>query len=260
MQIYQKEIDILFGKKRFKISYTYNNQTKYQDLLEYVFSLFPDMDLCPCYIFANENDYINSDTLINESNDINNTLVISNMYSDSKCHCDNKNIKTMLRKRKREIIEQFNNDKNGLEMNDKQNNESINNLKKEKEDQLKIISKLRNEINSLNKKLDISENKINILEEEKNEKEKIIDELQKQKNILELSINGNLGEIDKLKKLGVEVNYKGENMISINPDNNQIIGKQEIQKVDFLDFYDIIINIKSIKDINKGWEIKMNEK
>ena len=214
MKIYQKEIDIRFGKQRFKISYTYNNQTKYQDLLEYIFTLFPDIDLCPCYIFSNENDYINPDTLINESHDINKTLVISNMYSDSKCHCDNKNIKKMLRKRKREIID-------------------------EKEDQQKIISELRKEIN---------------------EKEKFINELQKQKNILELSINGNLGEIDKLKKIGVEVNYKGENMISINPDNNQIIGKQEIQKVDFIDFYDVIINIKSIKDINKGWEIKMNEK
>ena len=28
----------------------------------------------------------------------------------------------------------------------------------------------------------------------------------------------------------------------------------------FEDFYDIIINIKSVKDIDKGWEIKMNEK
>ena len=37
---------------------------------------------------------------------------------------------------------------------------------------------------------------------------------------------------------------------------------EELQKFNknFEDFYDIIINIKSIKDINKGWEIKSNEK
>ncbi len=28
----------------------------------------------------------------------------------------------------------------------------------------------------------------------------------------------------------------------------------------FEDFYDVIIDIKSIKDINEGWKIKMNEK
>ena len=31
-------------------------------------------------------------------------------------------------------------------------------------------------------------------------------------------------------------------------------------KKTFVDFYDVIIDIKSIKDINKGWEIKMNKK
>ena len=30
--------------------------------------------------------------------------------------------------------------------------------------------------------------------------------------------------------------------------------------VNFLNFYDVIIDIKSIKDITKGWEVKMSEK
>ena len=30
--------------------------------------------------------------------------------------------------------------------------------------------------------------------------------------------------------------------------------------VNFMKFYDVIIDIKSIKDITKGWEVKMNER
>jgi hypothetical protein len=58
MQLYNKEIDLKLGKKRVKFNYSYNNHTKYQDLLEYVYSLFPNFNLCPCYIFANQNNYI----------------------------------------------------------------------------------------------------------------------------------------------------------------------------------------------------------
>ena len=134
---------------------------------------------------------------------------------------------------------------NDLEMKNKQNYESICNLEREKESQQKIISNLKKEINSLKQQLNNAENKIINLEKQKEEKEKEIKELQKQKNILEMS---------------VKVNYNGQSMIKINPDNNQIIGKKEIPKVDFIDFYDVIIDIKSIKDINKGWEIKMSKK
>jgi hypothetical protein len=39
--------------------------------------------------------------------------------------------------------------------------------------------------------------------------------------------------------------------------------RQENQKlnkeISFTEFYDVIIDIKLIKDINKGWEVKMSE-
>ena len=59
------------------------------------------------------------------------------------------------------------------------------------------------------------------------------------------------------------------NCIKIDPKTNQIIGNNNTKKnvVDikeynnnFDDFYDIIIDIKSIKDISKGWEIKMTKR
>ena len=31
------------------------------------------------------------------------------------------------------------------------------------------------------------------------------------------------------------------------------------QKPKFIDFYDVIVHIDSIKDINKGWKIEMNK-
>ena len=50
--------------------------------------------------------------------------------------------------------------------------------------------------------------------------------------------------------------------INIHTKSNQIIGNntENIFKENFEDFYDIIIDIQSVKDINKGWEIKMNER
>ena len=43
---------------------------------------------------------------------------------------------------------------------------------------------------------------------------------------------------------------------------NQKIEKQEqnLEKSKFTDFYDVIVHIDSIKDINKGWKIEMNKK
>ena len=50
--------------------------------------------------------------------------------------------------------------------------------------------------------------------------------------------------------------------INIDTKSNQIIGNntENIFKENFEDFYDIIIDIQSVKDINKGWQIKMNER
>ena len=45
----------------------------------------------------------------------------------------------------------------------------------------------------------------------------------------------------------------------MNNDNEKDTGNL-IFNNNFVDFYDVIIDIKSIKDINKGWEIKMNER
>ena len=48
-------------------------------------------------------------------------------------------------------------------------------------------------------------------------------------------------------------------MIKINPKTNEIIVNQKFEKPNFTDFYDVIVHIDSIKDINKGWKIEMSQ-
>ena len=53
---------------------------------------------------------------------------------------------------------------------------------------------------------------------------------------------------------------KNNNFIKIDEDNAKIVGNEKIVLNKVTDFYDIIIDIKSIKDIFEVWEVKMSEK
>ena len=89
-----------------------------------------------------------------------------------------------------------------------------------------------------------------------------INRIEKQKQVLEMCINDPM-IIDKLKKFGINGKFLNprDNLALIDNKSNQIIGneKKSFDK-NFIDFYDVIIDIKSIKDISDGWKIKMNEK
>ena len=65
---------------------------------------------------------------------------------------------------------------------------------------------------------------------------------------------------DLTNTLQVGKNLSG---IRINEGNGQLIGNEHFilnNETNFNDFYDIIVDIKSVKDICKGWNIKMSEK
>ena len=65
---------------------------------------------------------------------------------------------------------------------------------------------------------------------------------------------------DLTNTLQVAKNLSG---IRINERNGQLIGNEHFilnNETNFNDFYDIIVDIKSVKDICKGWNIKMSEK
>ena len=103
-----------------------------------------------------------------------------------------------------------------------------------------------NEINQLKKNKKELKNKIN-------EYVKIMEDDSNQINQLKKEINELKDENILLKEELAKLN---------NNENNSIILRNNIlnQNESFIDFYDVIIDIKSIKDIKKGWEIKMNER
>jgi len=130
--------------------------------------------------------------------------------------------------------------------------------------------KEKNEKN-LNEKLKkIDENNI----KEREELNKKIESLNDENSVLTMAINKDLGTLEEIHKLGYlkdkNFNDNNDNMIKIDPNSNQFIqnGKKEENKknkeinedIKLENFYDVVINIKSVKDISKGWEIKMSKK
>ena len=83
-------------------------------------------------------------------------------------------------------------------------------------------------------------------------------------NYLTLAIDKDEATLKQFHKLGLLKDIKIiDNSIIVNPENNQIIQNQNSynsEEYQAEKFYDLIINIKSIKDISKGWEIKMTER
>ena len=109
----------------------------------------------------------------------------------------------------------------------------------------------------LNKKRK-GKNEINQLRENNKELKNTINEYVKIMEDDSNQINQLKKEINELK----DENLKEELAKLNNNENNSIILRNDIlnQNESFIDFYDVIIDIKSIKDIKKGWEIKMNER
>ena len=124
--------------------------------------------------------------------------------------------------------------------------------KKSKYAILEKLEKYQNDLNKLN-----ANNR-----ELKKQKEEEIKKINEDKKLIEIAINGDIETINYLQQLGVKSdNLKQKsNILQIDENSNQIKGdKLESEKIDFKDFYDIIVDIKSVKDINKGWKIKMKE-
>ena len=329
----------------YKIAYSYNNNTTFQDLIEYFSSLFPSLEICPCYDFSIESNHkknkIKKNSLIknnvksfnklflNKSN-INCTHLYNNYLKSSKesiywffqnekkqNELIAKNNFEKVNQEKMELMGEYNDKKadlakkineirdiknendeliKALEMKNKKikdlenqigfdlirKDNTIANLKKELNSKIETIANLDNQINELKKNLKLKinkihelENKINIQEQDLGNKNNLINDLKKNENILKdkseklnkenallaAGINGDLDKIVKLKELGLKGDNlkEKENLVKINPENNEIVGNQKFEKPKFADFYDVIVHIDSIKDINKGWQIEMNQ-
>ena len=225
MNIYHAELNLKFQNNKLKIKYSYNENTKFGDLLEYVAFLYPNYNLCRCFAFYNNVNQINNEIKIKDYN-FNGILNIGNFNKDHKCYCK---YKGYLKMSKFEIINKINNNNN---------------------DYYSIENPLggANQLVNINQKEDLISLKKNISD--------LQNIIQQQKLKLEEYKNQ---VIDlKQKMIGnntIHINENNNNINERNIANIKVFGKEE-----FENFYDVIIDIKSVKDINKGWKIKMNER
>ena len=225
MNIYHAELNLKFQNNKLKIKYSYNENTKFGDLLEYVAFLYPNYNFCRCFAFYNNVNQINNEIKIKDYN-FNGILNIGNFNKDHKCYCK---YKGYLKMSKFEIINKINNNNN---------------------DYYSTENPLggANQFANINQKEDLISLKKNI-----SDLQNIIQQqklkLQEYKNqVIDL----------KQKMIGnntIHINENNNNINERNIANIKVFGKEE-----FENFYDVIIDIKSVKDINKGWKIKMNDR
>ena len=236
----------------FKFSYSYNCNTTFQDLLEHLARLIPHFDICDCYEFEifGQPLYLNIGKIPKDSQISNYSHKLDRLSLNKKnINCNHSN-DNYLKATKRDIYSFFQSRQKSTKILENKINQQEHDLQlKNKEADL-----LRNNIEKLSINLEKKNAKI---DESKNE----IENLQKKNSKLIAGINGDLDIIQRLKEFGVQDDNlkEKENLIKINPKTNEIISNQTFVKPNFADFYDIIIHIDSIKDINKGWKIEMNQ-
>ena len=256
-------INISIDNQIFSIAYTFNQKTTFQDLLEYFAYNYPSLKICQCYDFEimlnNYNYYCieKKSKLVEYSNYLNNLQLDNNK---GKCeHDDNHNFLLFSKKDIFDTLsQQILNNKKDKEIN--QLNEKIKLL----QETIKNNNGTNEILNNKNKEIFELKNKIEKLIKENNEmnnKVKDYKTLQNENMILTQTINGNTGMIMQLNKTGLINNKKflPEQHIGINEKNGQvIIENSNIKQKPDEKFYDIIVHIDSIKDINKGWRVEMS--
>ena len=259
-----------------QFDYLCNCNATFQELFEFIANLYPNLNICSCYSFRKDNSVFDinlNETLFNIYSS-EEKILITLYRSKKNCSCDEL-YKKYLKLPKKNIIRELNDLNNKIKeikkssekkenepkfLNDKKNEDEnhILSLKKEKEAQNDKINSLNQEIQKKENELNDLKNKIKDIEAKS---ESLINDLKKEKKILEMAIDGNIVTIDMLKEIGMDVSHlkPKENIIKIDK-NNQIVGEANnlFNKEQFMNFYDVIVNIKSIKDINKGWPIKLN--
>ena len=120
-------------------------------------------------------------------------------------------------------------------------NNTINSLQNKESNIIKEKKKLEDNIFQIVDKMEKLGNKNELAKEEINQLKQKIKNQNKQRLINEM-------QIDKFKQEKEQLERERKENIQLNKDTI------------FTDFYDVIIDIKSIKDIYEGWKIKMSEK
>ena len=215
-------LNIMKGSQRLtnKLGFVFNyiSTTKFSQLMDFIASITED-SICPCYTFYYANFKIDTDQPINIlkkyiSGGIINNRTISLTLFLQKCTCT-------------KLFKIFSSSKTDI----------LFNYQKDVQENQAEIELLKNELNELRKK---------------NE------ELEKDIKVLKYVVKGDFVTLNKLKEAGLDNDLKNINIIKEDPFTKIIKGnvnneqnKAEPKKdVIFEDFYDVIIDIKSVSDIN----------
>ena len=242
-----------------KLKFNFKRILTFENLIDYI-SSFCITKICPCYNFYYSNIEINKKMKI--ENEFSRSKKAELSLKLDKCNCND--FFKYFNYSKIHILELF----KKIHEDDEATNKS---LQEELTKKFKEISDYKNLLDKSNKK---------------------IEKLEKDNQILKYSVKGDFVTINKLKKIGFDLDLKPKNIINIDQETNQFLGNNNNNfnnnnfnnnnidnnnidnininknnnidnknvKIIFEDFYDVIIDIKSIKEINKGWEIKMNER
>jgi len=289
---YYKQINInIESQGSFNIYFAYNENTTFGDLLEFIAYNYPEKNICPCFKFKyyNTSNSRYYDLSINEKvyNYINNNGYTQYQIILKKCKNNQKYI-NLFKISKIQIINNLSKylNKIGQKINYLKFSENdphiyfdnielpnYNEFLEENEDEEKYEEKYDEEddiIEEIKKNNQIEilfEPIFNLLIDKfksqmQNCYEKI-NKLNKSNQILIKEISGDIDieKINQLTNLGIkETILPRLNLIRLEPKTNQFIGNETSIKKDFTEFYEIIIDIKSIKGISKGWEIKKSKR
>jgi len=250
--MFNKEIKLSFGKYSLNFNYSFNKNTKFSNLLEYVSFLYPNLNLCQCFCFSNNNNYINNEMKLIEYNEINMPLCLKNINYDSKCHCSPK-FKEYLKMSKIDIINKI------LNGDIKGNNNSFGepleegNIIKYNEHKNLFSEKKRHLINNIsnNNKEEIDELKkiVNNLKETVQNQKKINQDLENQlKKYQNIIINLN----EKIKNNKNENSNSNFKIKKIEEEESNSLNQLEQHKEDYrnsIEFKTILILIKSYIEI-----------
>ena len=219
----KKQIQFMYVDK---IQVESNQIELIKDLKYYIIDKYKTKKFCPCILIISEpyeDGFFSAE--VNDKPDAKlldyfpNGEIYINILDDTKCDCGFHELPNLS---KREIFEKY--------------IKKINDLKKFYE--LQIIQK--------DETIKESEETIKDLLNRNDNSNKQLEN----NTILSKEVSANDVKINKTPCEEKNFVQSCKNMISLS--NNYF-------NVKFEDFYDVIIDIKSVKDVNKGWEIKMNE-
>jgi len=212
------KIKLYIERKKIELLYPFNDNTTFEDLIEFISQNYKGYDICPCFEFKIKNiiinknqkliDFIKSDNYYYKYNNYNNYYYIDNLNLEKEeCKCDSD-------------LKAF--------------------FKESKQNNMKNLESLKSE----NKNLKIMINKY--------------------KKVLNYVFKGNTEVIGNLLDDNSNLDYNKFKFNELKIDNktgNYIINDSYSKdEFDATKFYDIIVQIKSIKEINKGWNLKFSKR